>query len=185
MRYGQIRIIAGQWRSRKLRVPAKTRPPQNALRESLFAILQPHLDAARCLDLYAGSGSLGLEALSRGAKSVAFVEKSRIATKILNANIDELDAKSQTTVILQDVHNFVSRTAGQQFEIIFADPPYSDAIYDKWWANLLGATRKLIYDNGFFCCESPRVMSAPSGWSIKRATRRGTAHLTILSPNEL
>ena len=180
MRYGQIRIIAGKWRSRKLAVPARTRPPQNVLRETLFNVLQPQLARARCLDLYAGSGSLGLEALSRNAQSVVFVEKSKQAASILATNIRALGAEESTQIVQQPTHSYLTRNTAKQFELIFADPPYADAASDRWWDDLLDATRPLLGLGALLCCESPQAIVAPLNWAIVRTCQRGSAHWTIL-----
>jgi 16S rRNA (guanine966-N2)-methyltransferase len=121
-----MRIIAGRWKGRRLK-PLRgkgTRPTTDRVRESWMAAVGPALEGAVVLDLFAGSGALGLEALSRGAKSAVFVERSRGALSTLRANIELLEAGSQTRVTTSDAMAFVDRLEGVKFDVAFADPPY-------------------------------------------------------------
>jgi 16S rRNA (guanine966-N2)-methyltransferase len=123
-----VRIISGEWGGRRLAAPPgrDTRPTADRVREALFSILGP-LDGERVLDLYAGSGALGLEALSRGAGSVTFVERAAPALRSLRANIEALGA--QATVIADDVAHFLrgAREQGAEYDLVFLDPPYRAA----------------------------------------------------------
>jgi 16S rRNA (guanine966-N2)-methyltransferase len=121
-----MRVIAGTHRGRPLKAPpgANTRPTSDRVRESLFSILGDRVQDARVLDLFAGSGALGLEALSRGAASVAFVDDDRAAIAAVEANLTAL--KSGAEVRRTDALRFL-RTASQtgaQYDLIFLDPPY-------------------------------------------------------------
>ena len=132
-----MRIIAGEFRSRRLEAPRgfDTRPTSDRLRETLFNVLQPRLAGARFLDLYAGSGANGLEALSRGAAQAVFVEQARPALDALRKNITALDVAARARVEGLDVQrwfaNALRASAGEAawpaFDIIFLDPPYADA----------------------------------------------------------
>ena len=123
-----MRIIAGDWGGRRLVAPPgrHTRPTADRVREALFSILGP-LDGERVLDLYAGSGALGLEALSRGASSATFVERARPALRALRANLDALGAEA--SVIAGDVAAFLrsAREQGAEYDLVFLDPPYKAA----------------------------------------------------------
>ncbi len=121
-----MRIIAGRWKGRRLK-PLRgkgTRPTTDRVRESWMAAVGQALEGATVLDLFAGSGALGLEALSRGAESAVFVERSRGALTTLRANIELLEAGSQTKVTTSDAMAFVDRLEGVTFDVAFADPPY-------------------------------------------------------------
>jgi 16S rRNA (guanine966-N2)-methyltransferase len=128
-----VRIIAGQWRGRTISAPpgVHTRPTTDRVREAWMSVLQHDIPGARVLDLFAGSGALGLEALSRGAQHVTFVEKGPAALRALQSNIGLLQAGTATTVIRSDAHKFVAGLEEQAFDITLADPPYQteDAVW--------------------------------------------------------
>lgn len=125
-----MRIIAGKFRGRKLKSPGslQTRPTSDRLRETLFNILAPRIEGARFLDLCAGTGALGIEALSRGAAHVTFVDQSRKMCELIEANLKTLDVeKSGIEIITNDALEFLRRhvkKAELEFDIIFFDPPY-------------------------------------------------------------
>lgn len=149
-----IRITGGEFRGRLLTTPAnlQTRPTQARLRQALFNSLQAHLTEARCLDLFAGSGALGFEALSWGAQSVVFVENHRAAVQALQKNIHTLKVEDRTRVLEESVQG-IDRKLGNSkpFELIFADPPYSHG----WELKLLEGLpwTELLVPGGHFCLE--------------------------------
>lgn len=120
-----MRVIAGEFRSRKLKaVPGMaTRPTPDRLRESLFSILMPRIEGAVFLDLYAGTGAVGIEAISRGAARAVFIEKSKLAVEILQENLQALGALGRAKVIRGGVTTYLG---AQKADIVFADPPYED-----------------------------------------------------------
>jgi len=122
-----LRIIAGEWRGRRLRLPANTaaRPTPDRVRETLFNWLSSTIDAAHCLDLYAGSGALGLEALSRGAAAVQFVESDPRLAASLEQHLHELGGKGQ--VARSTAEQFLA-TNQARFDIVFLDPPFDTAL---------------------------------------------------------
>jgi 16S rRNA (guanine966-N2)-methyltransferase len=122
-----IRVIAGEFKGRRLKTPAtdKVRPTADRVREAWFSIVQRSIRGARVLDLYAGSGALGLEALSRGAATADFVEVHRLALAALRANIKALDVAERTTVHRQDALKFAGTLHPGQYDVAFADPPYA------------------------------------------------------------
>jgi len=132
-----VRIIAGTWGGRRLRpVRGKgIRPTTDRVREAWMSALGHDLVDARILDLFAGSGALGLEALSRGARSATFVEKARGALATLSENIRSLDAGEASTVIRGDAMAFVGKMEPGRFDVVLADPPY-----DRLFARELLAT---------------------------------------------
>jgi len=135
-----VRIIAGRWKGHGLK-PLKAkgvRPTTDRVREAWMSALGGRVRGARVLDLFAGSGALGLEALSRGADSVVFVERSRGALGVLRANIDLLGAGPECTVVDRDVFRFLGDD-GLDFDVALADPPYAGGealrLVDRWVEN--------------------------------------------------
>ena len=122
-----IRIIAGEFKGRRLKTPSgdTVRPTGDRVREAWFSILQRPLRGARVLDLFAGSGALGLEALSRGAVSADFVEIHRLALSSLKVNITLLKVDDRTVVHRVDALKFAEQLHPGQYDVAFADPPYA------------------------------------------------------------
>ncbi len=120
-----MRIIAGEWRGRRLetREGMDVRPTPERVKEALFNILQFQLEGRRVLDLFAGSGQLGLEALSRGAAEAVFVDESRESAAVVKRNIASLKAESKTKLYQTDFAAFLMRRQ-EPFDIVFLDPPY-------------------------------------------------------------
>jgi 16S rRNA (guanine966-N2)-methyltransferase len=121
-----MRIIAGRWRGHAIAAPPgdRTRPTTDRVREAWMSRLQTALPGARVLDLYAGSGGLGLEAVSRGARHATFVERSGTVLRTLRSNIRKLGAEVETTVVRGDALDFVERVEPGSYDIVLADPPY-------------------------------------------------------------
>lgn len=121
----QLRIIGGEWRGRKLDFPdvSNLRPTGDRIRETLFNWLQMDIPGARCLDLFAGSGALGFEALSRGAAQVTFLDSHSKSVQQLNANC-RLLACGKATVLKKDALEFLRAEPEQLFDIVFLDPPF-------------------------------------------------------------
>jgi len=134
-----MRIIAGKLRGRKLiALPGgKVRPTGDRMKESMFSALGETCKGARVLDLFAGSGALGLEALSRGAASVTFVEKSRDVIASLKENIRLLGVEEDCGIICADVLPFLEKLRKEEdFDLVFADPPFAGALAGRvfsWW----------------------------------------------------
>ncbi|WP_044169944.1 16S rRNA (guanine(966)-N(2))-methyltransferase RsmD [Candidatus Pantoea carbekii] len=130
---GNIYIISGQWKGRKLPVPnnANVRPTANRVRETLFNWLAPYIQQSRCLDCFAGSGALGLEALSRYADLVTFLELKRSIAHLLMQNLKKLCAL-QAKVIETNTLQFLSQTKQvSQYDIVFIDPPFRKGLTEK------------------------------------------------------
>lgn len=130
-----MRIISGEFGSRRLVFPKskKTRPMMDRARETIFNILGESVAGAKILDLFAGSGSLGLEALSRGASHVIFVEKGPWARKSIRENLKRLNLEKKAGVISQDVFRAIRglERKGETFDFIFLDPPYNQGLVKK------------------------------------------------------
>ncbi len=126
-----LRIISGSFKGTVLKTPRgqRTRPTLGRHRESIFMMLQPKMMGALVLDLYAGSGSIGFEALSRGAGHVTFVENSVAASDIIQQNVKKLDVKSRTSIIRRDVKSYLKGgLQANPYDIIFMDPPYGKGL---------------------------------------------------------
>lgn len=121
-----MRVIAGTARGTRLSpVPEGTRPLSDRAREGLFSSLGPAVPDARVLDLYAGTGAVGIEALSRGAASAAFVDHAASAIRTIRANLERTHLTGGATVVKQDVLRFLHRNADARFDLVFLDPPYA------------------------------------------------------------
>lgn len=155
-----MRIIAGTFRSRTLQAPPgmSTRPTSDCLRETLFNVLAPRIQVTALggtafLDLYAGSGAVGLEALSRGAARVAFVERAPAALKVLNGNLERLGISSGVRVHAKSVSAFLRSATGpnpkpEKNEVVFLDPPYDAVEEYAVTLGLLGGTAQGILAAG-------------------------------------
>lgn len=166
-----VRIIGGKWRGRKVRFPNNSviRPTGARIRETLFNWLMFDLAGAHCLDLYAGSGALGLEALSRGAESVTFVERDTAIAKVLNTTLAEFEC-SEGLVVNQAAAEFL-RTTDTPYDLIFLDPPFDSA--ELTAAIDIIHRRKLA--RGFIYIEtgSGKDLGLPPGWSVHRQKKAG------------
>jgi 16S rRNA (guanine966-N2)-methyltransferase len=176
----RVRIVGGQWRSRRIRFEAapEVRPTPDRIRETLFNWLQGDVVGARCLDLFAGSGALGLEAASRGASEVVLVERDRRVLRTLEAAVEELGATT-VRVVEADAFAFLAGAA-TPFDLVFLDPPFAKG----WQAELctLLATRGWLAPHASIYVECPARDGAPAlptGWTVRRTARAGevAAHL--------
>lgn len=179
---GRFRIIAGQWRGRRLSFPAleSVRPTADRVRETLFNWLQPVIEGARCLDLFAGSGALGLEALSRGAASVTFVDRQPELVRAIAAHLEVLGSSDGTAVCAR-TERFLQTVSGP-FDIVFLDPPFGE--------ERLAGLCQMIDDAH---CMSPgaRVYleqaadalppALPPGWQMLRSARAGNVRYHLAS----
>ncbi len=132
-----MRIVGGKWAGRSLASPSgRVRPTTEELRAEWMDLLKNDLGGARCIDLFAGSGALGLEALSRGAKSCDFVENGPSAIHSLKANIAALRVRTQVRVFDRDAIPFVRRITRIAYDVAFVDPPYDslklDRVLERW-----------------------------------------------------
>ena len=138
-----MRIIAGTLRSRTLQAPAglTTRPTSDRLRETLFNVLAPRMEGAAFLDLYAGSGAVGIEALSRGAARVVCVERAPAALKVLRANLERLGIRTGVQVEAIAVQAYLRKAQSGEgaFDVVFLDPPYEAEAEYQATLGLLGA----------------------------------------------
>jgi 16S rRNA (guanine966-N2)-methyltransferase len=124
-----IRLISGTYGGRKIEAPdnRRTHPMSERIRNALFNSIGAEIIGAEVLDAFAGTGAIGLEALSRGARQATFVERDRIAQKILAKNITTLNVDEKAIIIRAAVHNWMTTGTTKEYDIIFADPPYHDS----------------------------------------------------------
>ena len=157
-----MRVIAGSLRRRTLEAPRglATRPTSDRLRETLFNILAPRIGGAGFLDLYAGSGAVGIEALSRGARSVVFVERAQPALKVLWSNLEKLGLRDGFRVEGGSVLAYLRREGGDPasgFDVIFLDPPYDAAgEYEAVRGLLGGGAARLLREDALVIAEHRR-----------------------------
>ena len=126
-----LRIIAGKFKGKKLLVPDVSRPITDRIRTSMFDTLSPIINGANILDLYAGSGAFGLEAISRGANSATFVENSDEAISLLKKNIENLQPNLRVQIIQQKVASFLESGSEEKFDIVMIDPPFPMPLVEK------------------------------------------------------
>lgn len=179
---GQIRIIGGKWRSRKLCFPATTdlRPTPDSVRETLFNWLQADIPGSTCLDLFSGSGALGFEAASRGAFLIKMVESNSLAVRQLRENVLLLDAKGQIEIEQRPAESFL-QTSLDPFDIVFADPPFDHQNLVNICAIL--ADSKAIHSHSLLYLESARSrepLPIPSSWHIIRQKTQGRVQSTLI-----
>jgi len=169
----QVRIIAGDWRGRKITFPDHPglRPTSDRVRETLFNWLQPHLQGARCLDLFAGSGALGFEAASRGAKQVTLVEQNAAVVAALTLSQQQLNA--QTLSIMQGDAFEVLTGAHAAYDIIFVDPPFQlqrlSEICTRLQAYQWVHADSLVYIE----CAATQIPVLPQAWQIIKNKQAG------------
>lgn len=175
---GAMRVIAGTYRSRVLAAPAglATRPTSDRLRETLFNVLAPRIEGSGVLDLYAGSGAVGIEALSRGAAHVAFVERAPAALEVLRANLARLGLLAGARIHAGSVAAFLKRQYAlprkQRYAIAFLDPPYDGEGEYELALGLLGGTAAgLLAPEAVVIAEHRRKQPLPGQCGALRRTR--------------
>ncbi len=154
-----MRIITGTARGRRLiTVPGNdlVRPTSEKVKEGIFSSIQFDIEGRRVLDLFAGSGQLGLEALSRGAVTATFVDSSEVSLGVLRKNIDSTGFNDQSNVIRSDFNTFALR-CNDRYDIAFIDPPYSAGLFKK----AIEAVCPIMSDYGIIICEHPSDVSLP------------------------
>jgi 16S rRNA (guanine966-N2)-methyltransferase len=171
-----VRIVGGAWRSRLVRFAARPglRPTPDRVRETLFNWLGQDLTGLAALDLYAGSGALGFEAASRGAKRVVMVERDAASVKSLVASRDTLAAR-QVEVVKADALEFLA-TARGSYDVIFLDPPFAT----QPWKALFERIPAVLAPGGCVYCESADAVALPEGWERHRHGHAGQVHYALV-----
>ena len=179
----RMRVVSGNLGGRKLVTPdgEDTRPTSDRVREAIFNSLfsLDAIDDARVLDAFAGSGALGIEALSRGASHATFVETGRDALAALRDNLDTLQLARESRVVPGDVFAHLERTAGggDAYDLVLLDPPYG---FDEWEALLA-----LVPEDAVVVIESDREIAVPDGWVVHRVKHYGSTVVTIASSSAI
>ena len=184
-----VRVIAGTYRGRRLRTAEglRVRPTSDRSRETLFNILARRIEGSLFLDVCAGSGAVGIEALSRGARAVTFIEQSRRACSVMESNLDALDV-SNTTILNRDALSALRKLndRGDRFDIIFFDPPYASEIYAPVLKLIGGGA--LLADEGIVVVEHHSKRPPAEGYGllrVYRTVRQGESAFTFYSRAEL
>jgi len=187
-----MRIIAGTYRSRVLHAPPglHTRPTSDRLRETLFNVLAPRMQEAEFLDLYAGSGAVGIEALSRGAAHVTFVERARAPLKALRENLARLEIEDVYDLHATTAGAFLrasaaARTISRRYELVFADPPYdAEDEYEIALGLLGGEAGRILNPNALVVAEHRRKQTLNVRFGALARTRlleQGDAALSFFA----
>jgi 16S rRNA (guanine966-N2)-methyltransferase len=176
----EFRIIAGQWRRRKLHFPPLPgiRPSPDRVRETLFNWLSERIDGAFCLDLFAGSGALGLEGLSRRAGGVIFVDKEKAAVDAIRGHLELLKAEGGT-VVQADALAWLAGTP-RPFELVFLDPPFDTDLVPEVCTRLGGGWLK---PGAWVYVEhaAERVPELPAGWQVLKESRAGRVGFRLVT----
>lgn len=185
-----MRITGGVWRSRRLRGPSRTarlRPTPDSMRERAFAVLGDRVPGARVLDLFAGTGAVGLEALSRGAQGVVFVDRHRTATALVRSNLEALSVDPDLARVIQrsalDAVDALAHT-GRTFDLVWADPPFES------WTDGLAALVAVV-DTGLASPDVTLCLECPVGadlaavrerFEVERDLTGGASRVLLLRP---
>ena len=174
----RVRIIGGEWRSRVIHFPptASLRPTPDRVRETLFNWLGQRLDGLACLDLFAGSGALGFEALSRGARRVVMIERDRAAARALRENARKLDAQG-AQVIESDALAYL-RSATETFDVVFVDPPFASDLAQR----ALELLPERVSPEGRVYVESGEAIQPGAAWRALREERAGAVRYALFEP---
>ncbi|MBN8223481.1 MAG: 16S rRNA (guanine(966)-N(2))-methyltransferase RsmD [Xanthomonadales bacterium] len=178
---GSVRIVGGRWRGTRLEVPdlEGLRPTSDRVRETLFNWLQPALSGALVLDLFAGSGALGMEAISRGAARAVLVERDPVQAAGLRSVVQRLDAGAQAEVVQDDALRWLQRpgAAAGPFDIAFLDPPFAGDLWDAAMRALLPH----LAPSAWLYVESPAAQApaVPRSWTLHRELRTAQARAAL------
>ena len=181
---GEIRIIGGQWKRTRLSVPDKPglRPTPDRVRETLFNWLGHSLEGWSCVDAFAGTGALGLEAASRGADQVQLVEQDAAMVKALQALVQRLNAADRVTVRRGDGVAWLRGLPPASVDLVLLDPPFDAQLFEP----ALAAARPCLRASGWLYLEAPQVWSADDlaarGYGLHRHLKAGAVHAHLLQP---
>lgn len=174
-----MRVITGSARGRLLKAPVglSTRPTAARVKEAVMSMVQFEVEGAAALDLFAGSGQMGIETLSRGARSCVFVDSARASQEILLENLAHTKLQDKARLVGGDALSYLATAAGP-FDIAFVDPPYSVGLMQK----VLSALGPLMSEGGVILCESAKDEKLPDSagpWALYRAHRYGKTKITV------
>ena len=173
----RVRIIGGEWRSRLIEFPDAEglRPTPDRVRETLFNWLGQDLTGLRCLDLYAGAGALGFEALSRHAAHVTMIESSAPVHKALGANAERLGTGTRLRLHKGDALEFLRADSGQ-YDLVFLDPPYGSGLLARTWPIL----KLRLAANAWVYAENDNALNFDPDWVVRKSGRAGSVHYYLL-----
>lgn len=181
-----MRVITGSARGRRLKQleGLETRPTTGRVKEAVFSILQFDIEGRRVLDLFAGTGQLGVEALSRGAAEAVFVEQRRDAARLVTENLKLTGLADRARVVNGDALSYLAG-AGERFDIVFIDPPYADRL----WESAISAIYRfdILANHGIMVCESPaerELPDLPAPYSKHRVYHYGKTRITTYHREE-
>jgi 16S rRNA (guanine966-N2)-methyltransferase len=176
-----VRIVAGSRKGHRIAAPkgVVTRPTSDRVREAVFSIVG-HVEGAAALDLFAGSGALGLEALSRGAASCMFVERDRDAARVIQANLEKL-ALTGATVVMRDVASVLrdEHARGRRYDLVLVDPPYEE--WERHEATLADSIPALLADDALVVVETAGRVEPDLPLDLVTTRRYGSARVTVFS----
>jgi 16S rRNA (guanine966-N2)-methyltransferase len=186
-RNNRIRIIGGRWRGRRLSFPDSIglRPTPDRVRETLFNWLNPIIDGARCLDLFAGSGALGIEALSRGAAEVVFVEQNPQAVQALYRNLNHLQVQAMSVYVARtDALRWLTkseRRTGQVFDIVLMDPPFRHRLIEPVCRALDQYGWLAPHASVYLEMEHDLKVELPQSWRLQRKKSAGQLDYCLIT----
>ena len=186
-----MRIITGSARGIKLITldGLETRPTAERTKEAVFSMLQFELEGRRVLDLFAGSGQMALEAISRGAESAVMLDKSKDAVNVINKNVEKTRLADKSKVFCSDCFDYISRNKGEKFDLVFIDPPYA--------LKLVGKSLKALLEGGMLkptsliVCESGEAdvfaddTALGEKFETVKSGKYGVAYINIFTPKEV
>lgn len=175
---GSFRIIGGEWRRRRLDfvTDRSVRPSPDRVRETLFNWLAPMIEGKACLDLYAGSGALGLEALSRGAASVSFVDRERSVIASIRGHLEKLGGLSRAQLVQADAAQYLGQSEGV-FDIVFLDPPFRENRVPAMLARLAG---RLSAEHRVYVETELPPPALPDHWEMLKSARAGRVFFALV-----
>jgi 16S rRNA (guanine(966)-N(2))-methyltransferase RsmD len=184
-----MRIISGASKGRKLVTPKtpSLRPTSDRVKESIFNILREEIEGRRVLDLFSGTGNLGIEALSRGAKKAIFVEKGRHALWLIQRNLAQFDLEGRSEILPIDANRAIGilKQRGECFDLIFMDPPYEKGLIEKTLTKL--SSHPIYHKDSIVVIEHHRRERLPpilNGWNLIRQRQTGETVTSFLTPQE-
>jgi 16S rRNA (guanine(966)-N(2))-methyltransferase RsmD len=184
-----MRIISGTSKGRKLVTPRSQslRPTSDRVKESIFNILRVEMEGKVVLDLFAGTGNLGIEALSRGAKKAIFVEKGRQAIRLIQRNLTQLGLEERSEILPKDANRAIGilKQRGESFDLILMDPPYEKGLIQKTLMKL--SLHPIYHKDSILVIEHNRREPLPdtmAGWNLIRQRWIGDTLISFLTPRE-
>ena len=181
-----MRVIAGTARGRRLKSldGSDTRPTTDMVKEAIFNIIQFEIEQRRFLDLFAGTGQMGIEALSRGAKYVTFVEQSRLAAGCVRDNVKLTGFENKCEIMQTEALSFLNRCG--KYDVIFLDPPYKTELLEKALEQI--AEFDILADDGIIVCEYPAnkdISKIPGSYMLKKSYKYGKIKVSVITKHEI